>query len=102
MGQVGVLSNMIKRNWMPVVQAQKVSYLKPINPFQRFVLSTRFSFWDDKYRYTAHKFFAADWLCAVLQVRGAGLLPLISPGVVLGFPKRGELDVGAYSASTLQ
>lgn len=70
MGQVGVLFKMIKRNWLPVVQAQEISYLKPINPFQRFEVSTRFSHWNDKYWYTEHKFFAADRLCAVLQVRG--------------------------------
>jgi len=70
MGQAGVLFNMIKRNWMPVVQAQEVSYLKPVNPFQRFEVTTCFSHWDDKYWYTEHKFFAADRLCAVLQVRG--------------------------------
>ncbi len=70
MGQVGVLFNMIKRKWLPVVQAQEISYFRPIKPFQRFEVSTRFSHWDDKYWYTEHKFFAVDRLCAVLQVRG--------------------------------
>lgn len=70
MGQVGVLFNLIKRNWMPVAQAQEVSYFKAINPFQQFEILTRFTHWDDKYWYTEHRFFAANKLCAVLQVRG--------------------------------
>ena len=70
MGQVGVLFNLIKRRWLPVAQAQEISYFKPINPFQQFEIITRFTHWDDKYWYTEHKFFAADKLCAVLQVRG--------------------------------
>lgn len=70
MGQVGVLFKMIKRNWLPIAQAQEISYLRPINPFQRFEVLTRFSYWDDKYWYIEHKFFKADKLCAVLQVRG--------------------------------
>ena len=70
MGQVGVLFNMIKRNWLPIAQAQEISYFKPIKPFQRFEVLTRFYYWDDKYWYTEHKFFAAAKLCAVVQVRG--------------------------------
>ena len=70
MGQVGVLFNMIRRKWLPVAQAQEISYFKPIQPFRRFEVSTQFSYWDDKYWYTEHKFFAANQLCAMVQVRG--------------------------------
>jgi len=70
MGQVGVLFDLIKRNWLPVAQAQEISYFKPIGPFQRFDVATRFTHWDEKYWYTEHRFSAADKLCAVLQVRG--------------------------------
>ena len=62
MGQVGVLFKMIKRKWLPIAQAQEISYFKPIKPFQRFEVLTRFYYWDDKYWYTEHKFFAADKL----------------------------------------
>ena len=41
MGQVGVLIKAIKRKWLPVVQAQEISYFKPINPFQRFDVLSR-------------------------------------------------------------
>ena len=70
MGQVGFLFNLIKRKWLPVVQAQEISYYKPINPFQRFEVITSFSHWDDKYWYMEHQFVTGDRLCAVLQVRG--------------------------------
>jgi acyl-CoA thioesterase FadM len=70
MGQVGVLFNLIKRKWLPVAQAQEICYFKPINPFQQFEVLTRFTHWDDKYWYTEHRFFTAEKLCAVVQVRG--------------------------------
>ena len=70
LGQVGLLFEMIKRKWLPVVQAQEVSYIRPMKPFQRFDVSTELSYWDDKYWYTTHQFIADGQLYAVLQVRG--------------------------------
>ncbi len=70
MGQVGVLFAMIKRKWMPIAQAQEISYFRPIRPFQQFEVLTRFIFWDDKYWYTEHRFLADKKLCALAQVRG--------------------------------
>lgn len=70
LGQVGVLGKMVRRNWLPVVQSQVISYIKPINPLQRFEVTTELSHWDEKYWYVVHKFFVGDKLCAVLQVRG--------------------------------
>ena len=70
MGQVGVLFKMIRRKWLPIAQAQEISYFRPITPFQRFEVLTRFTYWDDKYWYTEHKFFVTGRLCAVAQVRG--------------------------------
>ena len=70
MGQVSALFKLLKRKWLPIAQAQEISYFKPINPFQEFDVLTRFTHWDDKYWYTEHRFIAADKLCAVVQVRG--------------------------------
>ena len=70
MGQVGVLFKAIKKKWLPVVQAQEVKYFKPINPFQRFDVVTRLTYWDEKYWYIEHKFVVGEKLCAILQVRG--------------------------------
>lgn len=70
MGQVGALFKLFKRKWLPVAQAQEISYFKPIYPFQQFDVVTRFTHWDEKYWYTEHQFFVAERLCAVVQVRG--------------------------------
>ena len=70
MGQAGILFNLVKRKWLPVVQAQEVSYFKPINPFQCFEVLTTISYWDDRYWYIEHNFVAGNQLCAVVQVRG--------------------------------
>ena len=70
LGQVGVLFTLIKRNWLPIAQAQEISYFKPIQPFRRFEVVTRFTHWNEKYWYTEHKFYSDNKYCAVLQVRG--------------------------------
>ncbi len=70
MGQVGVLFKMISKKWLPIAQAQEISYFRPIKPFQRFEVLTQFTYWDDKYWYTRHRFFANEKLCALVQVRG--------------------------------
>ena len=70
MGELGILFKMVKRNWLPVAQAQEISYFKPVNPFQRFTVTTRLSHWDEKYWYIEHRFLAKDKLCAQVQVRG--------------------------------
>ena len=81
MGQVGALYKLLKRMWLPVAQAQEISYFKPINPFQKFDVLTKFTHWDDKYWYTEHQFFVADKLCAIAQVRGV----FVHKGRVLSF-----------------
>ena len=70
MGQTGILFKAIRRKWLPIVQAQEVTYIKPINPFQRFAVLTRLSYWDDKYWYIEHRFVVGDEPCAIVQVRG--------------------------------
>lgn len=69
-GQVGVLFKLLNRKWLPVTQAQEISYFRSIHPFQKFEIITRFTHWDEKYWYTEHRFVAADRLCAVVQARG--------------------------------
>ena len=70
LGQVGILFKVIRRKCLPVAQAQEITYFRPIHPFQRIEIRSRLSYWDDKYWYAEHRFFAANKLCAVLQVRG--------------------------------
>ena len=42
MGQIGVLFELISRKWLPVAQAQEISYFRGINPLQRFEVLTKF------------------------------------------------------------
>lgn len=70
MGQVGSLYRTLGKKWLPITQAQEITYFKPINPFQSFEVTTQLIYWDDKYWYTDHRFLVGDKLCAVVQVRG--------------------------------
>lgn len=81
MGQTGALFKLLKRMWLPIAQAQEISYFKPINPFQEFDVLTKLVYWDDKYWYTEHRFFVKDKLCAAVQVRGV----FVHKGKVLSF-----------------
>lgn len=82
MGQAGILFKLIRRGWLPVAQAQEVSYFRGINPFRRFDIVTRLVYWDDKYWYTEHRFVTGDRLCAIVQVRGV----FVHKGKVLPMP----------------
>ena len=70
LAQAGILFKLIKRKWLPIAQAQEISYFRPINPLQSFKVYSRLSHWDEKYWYVEHSFFSAKKLCATVQVRG--------------------------------
>lgn len=70
MGQVGSLYRTLGKSWLPITQAQEITYYKSINPLQSFEVTTRLIYWDDKYWYTEHRFLVGEKLCAVVQVRG--------------------------------
>ena len=69
LGQMGILAEVVRRNWLPVVQSQEATFIRPIDPFQRFEVCTRLLYWDEKYFYIEHRFVKGETLCAILHVR---------------------------------
>jgi acyl-CoA thioesterase FadM len=56
MVKVGVVPEVIKRKWMPVLSAATIRYRLPLNPFQRFRLDTKIVWWDEKWFYIEQRF----------------------------------------------
>ena len=71
--QVGVAKLFFKQKWVGVINAIELTFIRPINPFQKFSLITKILAWDEKYYYFEQKFIAGRTLCAVALVRGVFL-----------------------------
>jgi acyl-CoA thioesterase FadM len=68
--QAGLLGEMRRRRWMPVLAAAEITYLRSLEPCDRFELVTRLLTWDDKYIYIEQSFERAGELCAHAYVKG--------------------------------
>jgi acyl-CoA thioesterase FadM len=79
---MGVLGKLVKRGWLPVVNAEEITFIKPIAPLVRFRLETELLYWDEKYFYIQHHYWVKDKLCAKALIRGVfyskkeGVVPL--------------------------
>jgi acyl-CoA thioesterase FadM len=70
LAQIGMLGELWRRRWTPVLSAAEISFIRPIAPLQKFDLVTRLLTWDDKYFYMEQRFVAGGRLCAVALVKG--------------------------------
>ncbi|MFP3350885.1 thioesterase family protein [Pseudoalteromonas sp. SIMBA_153] len=68
--RVGLLKQIMKRRWFPIVNATAITYIRDIKPMQRFTISTRLVGWDHKYFYIEQKFHSERGLHAIAYVRG--------------------------------
>ncbi len=56
MVRIGVVGQVIKNKWMPVLSAATIRYRLPLNPLQKFRLETKIAWWDDKWFYIEQRF----------------------------------------------
>jgi acyl-CoA thioesterase FadM len=70
LAQIGLLGELWRRRWAPVLSAAEINFIRPIRPFQKFDLVTRLLTWDEKYFYMEQRFVAGGRLCAVALVKG--------------------------------
>ncbi len=68
--QAGLLPLLRRQRWMPVLAAAEITYLRSLNPFERFELVTRVITWDEKYVYLEQIFERDGKICAHAQVKG--------------------------------
>ena len=70
LAQIGLLGELWRHRWAPVLSAAEINFIRPIQPFQKFDLVTRLLTWDEKYFYMEQRFVAGGRLCAVALVKG--------------------------------
>ena len=68
--RIGLLKQVMKRRWFPIVNATAITYIRDIKPMQRYTISTKLVGWDHKYFYIEQKFHSARGLHAIAYVRG--------------------------------
>ncbi|PVZ68269.1 thioesterase family protein [Pelagibaculum spongiae] len=70
LAEMGQLSSVVKRGWKVIMNAQEISYIRELSPFQKFTLETRMVGWDEKYFYVEQRFVSGGKLYAIAHVRG--------------------------------
>lgn len=68
--RLGLLSVVMKNRWFPIVNANAITYIKDIKPWQKFTVATQLVGWDHKYFYIKQTFKSERGLHAVAYVRG--------------------------------
>lgn len=63
----------LKKRWLGVVNAQSVTYIRPIKPMAKVELHSKLLGWDEKYWYFEHRFIGNNTLYATILVRGVFL-----------------------------
>jgi len=69
LGQDRLFTLIRKHRWMPVIAAIEVTYLKALDPFQRFKLDTRILAWDEYYLYMEQRFETEQGLAAIALIK---------------------------------
>jgi acyl-CoA thioesterase FadM len=68
--QAGLIPHVRRNRWMPVLAAAEITFVRSLNPFERFELVTRVMTWDEKYVYMEQLFERDGELCAHAYVKG--------------------------------
>lgn len=69
----GVFKLLFKKGWGAVISGIDITFVKPINPLQKFTLITQTLAWDDKYIYFKQIFMSKDIIYATALARGVFL-----------------------------
>lgn len=69
-GQIKILRELLRRGWMPVLGAVEINFIRPLNPLQKFCLTTRMLTWDEKYFYIEQRFERGGRLHALAHIKG--------------------------------
>jgi acyl-CoA thioesterase FadM len=70
MQRLGFLRLLLKNRWFVPVASVHVAFKRPIKRFDRVVVTTRISYWDDKDILVEHEVLRQDRLMATSIVRG--------------------------------
>jgi acyl-CoA thioesterase FadM len=66
----GLMREVIRHHWLPVLGGAMITYQRPIKPFQRYTLHTRLAGWDEKWLYMEQYFESDGKRMATAVVKG--------------------------------
>lgn len=69
LARTGLMREVVRRRWKPVVGGVHISFRRSLKPFHRFELHTRVAAWDEKWFYFNQEFWADGRLCTKALVK---------------------------------
>lgn len=83
--KINLWKTILKNRWMPVLGGAKIHYIRPLDPFKRFTLTTEVVYWDEKWIYLKQQFIYQEKVMAVAFVKALFLKKRekIKPDVIL-------------------
>ncbi len=73
LARMKLLGPLLRRRWLPVLNATEITFIRPLPPLRRFDITTRIVTWDEKYLYLEQHFETPGTLHAVSLARAAFL-----------------------------
>jgi acyl-CoA thioesterase FadM len=73
LARMKLIGPLLRRRWLPVLNATEITFIRPLAPLRRFEIVTRIVTWDDKYLYLEQRFESPGTLHAVSLARAAFL-----------------------------
>lgn len=70
MMRMGVMRQLFKLKWRPVIGSLTIRFRRSLDPFQRYVIHTRLVCWDEKWMYLEQRFERDGETAAVAFVKG--------------------------------
>lgn len=69
-GRYRLLLRLLRRRWLPVIDAQEISYLRALAPGEKFQISTQLVGWTESHFFFKHRVFNQRGAAAVGYARG--------------------------------
>ncbi|HXI14244.1 MAG TPA: acyl-CoA thioesterase [Thermoanaerobaculia bacterium] len=70
LGRIGLLPILLRRKWFPIVGSATIQFLRPLNPFKKYDLTSRIVCWDEKWFYVEQLFEREGKVCAAGYIKG--------------------------------
>lgn len=69
MAITGLLLRSIRKKWQPMLGSAKVHFIRPLNLFDKFTMTTQVVYWDEKWVYMEQKIFKNNTLCVIAHFK---------------------------------
>jgi acyl-CoA thioesterase FadM len=67
--RTGLMRAMLKNRWYPVLAGAVIRFRRPLNPFDRFMMTTQIVWWDERWLFLEQRFEKDGELCARAMVK---------------------------------